>query len=87
MSVTVEFFGIARQRAGVAAIEVDAGNLGEAFDRLAQRLPHWADACLAEGHLRPAFLANLNARTFVLNRSQPLREGDRLLILAADVGG
>ncbi|MBX3437990.1 MAG: MoaD/ThiS family protein [Planctomycetaceae bacterium] len=87
MPVTVEFFGIARQRAGVASIEVDAGSIGEAFDRLAPQLPRWADACLARGQLKPIFRANLNARAFVADRNHPLRDGDHLLILAADAGG
>ncbi len=87
MPVTVEFFGIARQRAGVAQVEVDAANMGEAFDRLSPQFPEWADACLADGQLKPLFLANLNSRTFVTDRSQRLQDGDHLLILAADVGG
>jgi len=87
MPVTVEFFGIARQRAGAARVEIDAANIGEAFDRLTLEYPRWADACLADGRLKPLFLANLNSRTFVTNRNQRLRDGDHLLILAADVGG
>lgn len=87
MPVTVEFYGIARQRAGVASLDVDAGSVGEAFDRLALQLPRWAESCLVNGELKPVFLANLNARHFVAERSHPLAEGDHLLILAADVGG
>ena len=87
MTVTVEFFGIARQRAGVAQVEVDAANMGEAFDRLAARFPHWAEACLSDGKLMPAFLANVNTTAFVAKRDHPLQDGDHLLILAADVGG
>lgn len=85
--MTVEFFGIARHRAGVTAIEVDASSLGDALDRAAERLPRWAEACLEDGRLRPAFLANLNARSFISGRQTPLSDGDHLLILAADVGG
>jgi molybdopterin converting factor small subunit len=87
MSITVEFFGIARQRAGVARLDVEACNIGEAFDALAQKLPHWAQACLSDGHLKPAFLANVNTRRFVTGRQYPLENGDHLLIVSADVGG
>ncbi len=87
MPVTVEFFGIARQRAGVARVEINAASVGEAFDRLSPQLPEWADECLSDGQLKPLYLANLNSRTFVTDRSQPLQDGDHLLILAADAGG
>ncbi len=87
MSITVEFFGIARQRAGVATIEIEADSLGAAFDELAGRLPQWSTACIDDGHLKSTFLANVNSRTFITNRSHRLNEGDHLLILAADVGG
>ncbi|MCA9075357.1 MAG: MoaD/ThiS family protein [Planctomycetaceae bacterium] len=87
MSITVEFFGLARKRAGVASIEIDAHTIGTAFDVLESLLPKWADACLDDGHLKRSFLANVNSRTFVNDRNQPLQDGDHLLILAADVGG
>lgn len=87
MSITVEFFGIARKRAGIASIEIEADTLGNSFDALATRLPHWAEACLDDGRLKPTFLANINSRTFVTDRTHQLNDGDHLLILAADVGG
>lgn len=87
MAITVEFFGIPRLRAGVSSVQIDAASIGEAFDRLAPQFPRWADECLADGRLKPVYLANLNARTFVADRSHPLKDGDHLLILAADIGG
>ncbi|MCA9024636.1 MAG: MoaD/ThiS family protein [Planctomycetaceae bacterium] len=87
MTITVEFFGIARKRAGLSSIEIDADSVGAAFDLLADRIPHWAEACLDDGHLKKSFLANINGRTFVSDRDRPLKDGDHLLILAADVGG
>lgn len=87
MPVTVEFFGIAQQRAGVARLEVEACTIGAAFDALAQQLPQWAKACLSNGHLKPTLLANVNTRRFVADRDHPLQDGDHLLILSADVGG
>ena len=87
MPITVEFFGIARQRAGVARIDVEARNIGEAYDALARQLPHWAKACLSNGQLKPTFLANVNTLRFVDDRRHPLQDGDHLLILSADVGG
>jgi molybdopterin converting factor small subunit len=87
MPITVEFFGIARQRAGIARMDVEACNIGEALDAIAEQLPHWADTCLREGRLKPTLLANVNTRRFVADRHHPLQDGDHLLILSADVGG
>lgn len=87
MPITVEFFGIARRRAGVERLEIEAATLGETFDRLAERLPVWAAACLSDGHLAPTFLSNRNGNEFLSERNEPLHDGDSLLILSADVGG
>lgn len=87
MSVTIEFFGIARQRAGIDHVDVDAHTIREALEQLSRQLPHWGAACLVDGQLRPELLASVNARTFVTSPDHPLQDGDHLLILAADVGG
>lgn len=87
MSVRVEFYGIARQRAGVEFLDVDGKTLGEVFDRLQTQLPKFSAACLKEGELQPGFLANVNGKTFVTKRETPLKEGDAVLILSADAGG
>ena len=87
MTITVEFFGIARKRAGLSSIEIDADSVGAAFDLLTVRMPHWAEACLDDGQLTNSLIANINTHTFVTARNHPLNDGDHLLILAADVGG
>jgi sulfur-carrier protein len=87
MSVRVEFYGIARRRAGVAAVEVTAATLGEVIDQLQRELPALAAACFAEGKLQPGFLANVNGQEFTSRRETPLQEGDAVLILSADAGG
>lgn len=82
----IEFYGVSRERAGVAALQVDAATLGQVLDALAVRCP-----CLAEfisgGALHPAFAANLNGDAFVSDPTTPLSAHDHLLILSADVGG
>jgi molybdopterin converting factor small subunit len=85
--VTIEFLGIARLRAGRAAVQVEAGTLGEALEQVAVRLPHWGDACLSAGQLHPTLMANINGERFVTGLDQPLAAGDCLLILSADAGG
>lgn len=88
MSVRIEFFGIPRERAGVAAIELhDPGTLGDAFQMLAQRLPELATNCLSDGQLKSGYLANLNGERFTSDPTLPLHAGDAVLILSADAGG
>ena len=87
MTVRVEFYGIPRARAGVAAIELEATRFDDALRILSVRLPEFARHCLEAGRLRPSFLANLNGRRFLVDLATPLEDGDSLLILSADVGG
>ena len=87
MSVRVEFFGIARQRAGVEAIDVSADDLGDLFEQLSSRLPHFAESCLDNGRLRSAFIVNVNGTNFTTESTTPLTPGDTVLILSADAGG
>lgn len=87
MSVQVEFYGIPRQRAGVASVQVEADSLGEVFARLADQLPNLAESLVHEGRLRTGYLANVNGRMFTSDPATPLRTGDCVLILSADVGG
>ncbi len=87
MSVRVEFYGIARKRAGVEFVDIDATSLGEVFDRLCDAMPEFAAACLLEGQLKSGFLANVNGRAFTTKRDTHLSENDAVLIVSADAGG
>jgi len=82
----VEFFGLPRERAGVAGLEVQAETLGQLLGTLAKRIPPLGDFIDAD-RLRPTFAANLNGDRFVSDPATPLREHDRLIILSADAGG
>ncbi len=82
----VEFFGVPRERAGIAQLDVQADTLGELLSALATRLPSFAEFVL-ENRLHPTFTANLNGDEFVKDPATPLREDDCLLILSADAGG
>ncbi|MDX1944770.1 MAG: MoaD/ThiS family protein [Pirellulaceae bacterium] len=90
MTIRVEFFGIARQRAGVAmaSIELPAdATLAGVFAELSARLPGFGDGCLRNGQLAPTLAANLGGERFVTDPSTPINPGDCLLILSADAGG
>jgi molybdopterin converting factor small subunit len=82
----VEFLGIPRERAGVSELEIDAGTLGQLLGTLAARFPGLAEL-IADRMLHPSLAANLNGDEFVSDPATPLAEGDRILILSADVGG
>ena len=86
MSITIEFFGVPRQRAGTERVEIEAGSLGEALAVLCERFGGLAEMCDGE-RLRPGYVANLNGDRFVSEPDTPLADGDSLLILSADAGG
>jgi molybdopterin converting factor small subunit len=82
----VEFFGVSRERAGIAERSVDARTLGELLATLAA--DHAALAELLPGnHLHPALAANLNGDRFIRDPHTPLKDDDCVLLLSADAGG
>jgi molybdopterin converting factor small subunit len=81
-----EFYGVSRQRSGVAERHVQAGTLGELLGTLAAEYPSLAEL-ISENRLHPALAANLNGDRFVRDPLTPLEEHDCLLILSADAGG
>ncbi len=82
----VEFFGVPRERAGVAELELQADTLGQLMTALAMRFPSLGDLITGD-HLRSSFVANLNGDRFVSDPSTQLMEHDCVLILSADAGG
>ncbi len=87
MSVRVEFYGIARQRAGRAATEIEASNLATAVNELTHQFPQLAESVFENGRIKAGFLANINGVSFTTDPATKLNSGDCLLILSADVGG
>jgi molybdopterin converting factor small subunit len=87
MPVRIEFFGIARERAGVSDIHIEAGSLGDALAQAGMRLPAFAETCLSGGALAAGYVANVNGDRFVTDPDVALRPGDSVLILHADSGG
>ena len=87
MTITIEFFGIPRERAGVAACEVEAHTLADALRATGKLYPLFATACLDDDKLQPGYLANINGTCFTNNPGTMLKEGDAVLVLSADVGG
>lgn len=93
MRITVEFFGIPRQRAGCAMLEIElpecerTATLGEILEALAMQLPNFARDCLIQNRLKPGYIASISGRSFITHPETLIHEGETLLILSADVGG
>ena len=87
--VRVEFFGMPRQRAGLATVDVEVASLtlGDVLVAAGKQLPEFARTCLEGSHLKPGLLANINGRRFTTDTQTVLADQDGVLILAADVGG
>lgn len=87
--VRVEFFGVPRERAACASIEVAVSKLilSEVLAETARQLPEFGRRCLFNGRLRTGLIANINGRQFTSDATAPLTDGDSVLILSADVGG
>ncbi len=70
----------------MAELELDAETFGDLLTTLERRLPRFGDVIQA-GHLRAAFVANLNGDRFIRDPRTPLSSHDCVLILSADAGG
>jgi molybdopterin converting factor small subunit len=86
-TVTVEFFGIPRQRAGRQELTVPAGTLGEILAAVERHCPGLAGLRDAAGRLSPHYLLSIDGRAFVDGADNRFAPGQRLLLLSADVGG
>jgi hypothetical protein len=84
--VTVEFYGIPRQRAGRAELAVAAGTLAEVLAAMERACPGLA-GLVQNGRVSPHYLLSLDGRRFVTDLRQRLEAGERLLVLSADAGG
>ena len=90
MLIRVEFFGVARLRAGVVSAEINlagAAVLGDVIQELRSRFPELAAECFSGNRPRDGYTANIGGTRFVSDPATPLADGDALLILSADAGG
>ena len=87
MQISVELFGIARARAGVAVATVCGTCLGDALADLVRQYPGLSGACVDGRSLRAGYSVNLRGERFVSDPETQLAEGDTLLLLSLDAGG
>jgi molybdopterin converting factor small subunit len=86
-SVTVEFFGVPRQRAGRSELAVVAGSVAELLAEVERACPQFAGLLFADGRLSSHYLLSLDGKQFVNDLRQELQPGSRVLLLSADAGG
>lgn len=85
--VTVEFFGIPRQRADRAELTVQAGSVRELLTALETECPGLGGLRREDGMLAPHYLLSVDGRRFLAGADDPLPDGARLVLLSADPGG
>jgi molybdopterin converting factor small subunit len=83
--VTVEFYGIPRQRSGRVELAVPAGRVAEVLTAIEQSCPGLAGLSGETGRL--SYLLSINGDRFVDDLQATLHPGDRLLLFSADAGG
>lgn len=90
MTIRVEFYGIARQRAGAAFTLLPLPgpvSLETVIHHLAARFPSLAAECLQENGLQPGYVANIEGQQFIRDPNTQLADNACLLIMSADAGG
>ncbi len=91
MSVRVELFGIPRQRAGQAVVELEVCEesicLGNVVLQLAKLFPDLAEECFEGEQLQTGYVASIGGRKFVRSPDTKIPAGESLLIMSADSGG
>ena len=91
MTIQVEFFGIARARAGTSQATVlpdrESATLQEILEALAQKFPDWATTCLDAGRLRDGFIVSVDGEQFVRDLQTVIFCHQSVLLLSTDAGG
>ena len=85
--VTIEFYGVPRQRAGRAELAVEADSARTALVRIAEACPGLGPLLGPGGELLPQYRLAIDAERFLIDLSEPLSAGTRLLLMSADAGG
>lgn len=91
IEITVEFFGIPRQRTGQPQVSVslseEQGTLAGLLGKLAEEFTEFGTTCVNDGVLDPLYIANRDGGEFLTDASTIINDGDRILILSSDAGG
>jgi hypothetical protein len=84
--VSIELFGMARQRAEQAQVSVQAATLADALRQLDAACPQLG-VLQADGTLSPHYLLSVNGERFVGSLHEMIPTNAALLLMSADAGG
>ncbi|MBA61665.1 MAG: hypothetical protein CMJ76_04800 [Planctomycetaceae bacterium] len=91
MKIKIEYFGIPRQRVGVASesYEFDGEETGihDILRAVADKHPAFQQHCMDGETINKHMVVNLNGNQFFQSQDGVTRDGDALLILSMDAGG
>ena len=86
-TITVEFFGIPRQRSGCPEAVVRGETVAEVLAAIESSFPALHGLRRPNGGPAPHYLLSLDGTCFLSDPHQRLAPGSRLLLLSADPGG
>jgi molybdopterin converting factor small subunit len=86
-SVVVEFYGVARLRAGRELLLVKAETVRDALQATVHACPELVGLLSSLGELHPQYLISVNGQRFLNELDRSLTDGDQVLLLGADSGG
>jgi molybdopterin converting factor small subunit len=84
---TVEFFGIARQKADRAELQVSGHTVAQLLDQVERACPRLNNLLNDDGSISRHFLVSIDGHTFVDDPAAIVPPGAKLLVLGADAGG
>jgi molybdopterin converting factor small subunit len=91
MAIRVEFFGIARQRAGAVELTLEPPGseiqLADLLKQIAEQAPRLGQTLLVGGQLHESLMVNVDGNRFVRDPETVIHDGQSVLILSADAGG
>jgi molybdopterin converting factor small subunit len=85
--LTVEFFGVPRQRTGCAEATIHGDKVDQILAELEGMYPSLRGLRRPDGGLSPQYLLSLDGIRFLGDPNERLEPGSRLLLLSADAGG
>ena len=90
LSVSVEFFGVARMLAKTQLVSLDlaqGATLAQVFSSLADKYPVLVGRVINSEGLISGYTCNINGLNFVRAPDAKVNSGDKIFILSADAGG
>ena len=86
-TIRIEFFGVARMKAGVETAEIEAESVGELVAAMAVAFPQLNGAVIVDGRLHPAYMLMRGAAERLVDDETMLKPNDSILLLNLDAGG